>query len=327
MKLVAGDIGGTHARFALAELAPGEPPRLGGMRRYRTHEHPGIASAWAAFERDCGGSLPRAAVLGIAAPIEGEVLRFVNSGWEIGRATLAAELGLDQLLLLNDFGAVANAVSVLPPEALERLCGPEVPLPEAGVTTIVGPGTGLGVSILIRRGGHMDIVETESAHVAFAPQTPEEEALERDVRALHGRCSIERIVSGPGLLEICAHLGGGAWDTLDAGALWAEAVAGSDPLAARALDLLVGCFGAAAGDISLAHGSMSVVVTGGLANRMKERLKGPLFQQRFIDKGRYRARMERIPVFLSTYAEPGLLGAAVAFQRAFSGSAVPVPAG
>lgn len=328
MRIVVGDIGGTHARFALAELAPGAPPSLGPMHKYRTREHEGLASAWAAFARDVGHDLPRAASLGIAAAIEGEVLRFVNSGWEIRRLSLAEELGLDQMLLLNDFGAVANAVSVLPRESLDPVHGPDSGLPSEGVTTIIGPGTGLGVSILVRRHGLVDVIETEAAHTAFAPQTEEEEGLERAVRARYGRCSVERIVSGPGLVEIHAFLGGGEWDVLDAGTLWAAAVDGSDPVAARALDILVGAFGAATGDISLAHGSTSVVVTGGLANRMKERLRTPVFSDRFVDKGRYRARMERIPVLLSTYEEPGLLGAAVAFQRAFmAGSEAPAPAG
>ena len=319
MKIVAGDIGGTHARFALAELGPDQPPVISGMQRYRTRDHDSLASAWAAFARDCGGTLPRAAALGIAAPIEGEVLRFVNSGWEISRPTVARELGLDRLLLLNDFGAVANAIPALPAGALEHLCGPRVELPAEGITTVIGPGTGLGVSILIRRGGQIEVVETEAAHMPFAPQLPEEASLERAVRERYGRCSIERIVSGPGLLEIYAHLGGGAGDVLDPGALWSEAADGGNPLAGRALDLLVGCFGAAAGDISLAHGSMAVVVTGGLANRMKARLQGSLFQERFVAKGRYRGRMERVPVFLANHAEPGLLGAAVAFQRELAG--------
>jgi len=318
MRIVAGDIGGTHARFALAELRQGEPPILGAMRKYRTREHRGIASAWAQFARDSGGDLPRVAALGIAAPVDGEVLRFVNSSWEIGRDTLAGELGLDRLLLLNDFGAVAHAVGALPPRALAPLCGPATGLPSEGITTVIGPGTGLGVSILIRRDGQVAVVETESAHIAFAPQSEEEAALERAVRARYGRCSVERIVSGPGLLEILGQLGGGPADPLQAGEIWDVAVTGKDPVAARALDLLVGCFAAAAGDISLAQGSMSVVITGGLAARMQDRLRAPAFHARFVDKGRYRARMERIAVMLCTEPEPGLFGAAVAFQRAFS---------
>jgi glucokinase len=328
MRIAVGDIGGTHARFALAELVAGEPPALGPMHKYRTRDHAGVASAWAQFEHDSGGSLPRAAAIGVAAPIEGEILRFVNSNWEIGRHTLAGDIGVDRLLLLNDFGAVAHAVAALPAAALAPLCGPAAGLPREGVTSVIGPGTGLGVSTLIRRGAQLTVVETESAHIAFAPQTEEETALERAVRARYGRCSVERIVSGPGLLEIVEHLGGGTRDPLQAGSVWESALDGSDAIAASALDLLVGCFGASAGDISLAHGSMSVVITGGLAARMRERLRSPLFHRRFGDKGRYRPRMERIPVLLCKAPEPGLFGAAVAFQRAFlSGSGEPEPAG
>jgi glucokinase len=317
MKIVVGDIGGTHARFAIAELAPDTPRLLGPMHKYRTAEHAGIASAWAAFERDCGAAMPRCAALGIAAPIEGDELRFVNSAWVIGRHSLQSELGLERLLLLNDFGAVANAVAVLAGESFEPLCGPAGGLPREGVTTVIGPGTGLGVSILVRRDGRTQIVETESAHIAFAPQSPEERALEQAVRARYGRCSVERIVSGPGLVEIYSQLGGATAAPLEAGAVWAAALDVSDPLATRALDMLVACFGAAAGDIALAHGAMSVVVTGGLANRMKRRLADPDFCEPFIRKGRYRGRMERVPVLLCTYPEPGLLGAAAAFQHAF----------
>lgn len=315
MRIVAGDIGGTHARFAIAELEPGEPARLGEMHKYRTREHADFASAWEAFRRDCGGVLPGAASLALATAIEGEVLRFPNNDWALDRRTLARELGLDRLLLLNDFGAVAHAVSALGPASLERLGGPEEPGASNGITTVIGPGTGLGVALFAESGDRIQVIETEAAHMAFAPQNLDQEAIERVVRARYGRCSIERVVSGPGLVEIYAMLGGGEWDVLDAGTLWAAAIDGSDPISARALDLLVACFGAAAGDVCLAHGSMRVVVTGGLANRMKARLTTPLFHEPFQAKGRYRPRMERVPVQLCTYPEPGLLGAAVAFQR------------
>lgn len=285
------------------------------MHKYRTREHEGVAAAWAAFARDCGCELPRAAAIGVAAPIEGDVLRFVNSDWAIDRAGLAGELGLDRLLLLNDFGAVAQAVAVLPAGAFERLAGPDAALGEVAVTSVIGPGTGLGVSILLRRGGAVEVIETEAAHIAFAPRDESQAALAAAIEAEYGRASVERIVSGPGLLDIHAHLGGREWDVHEAAGLWAAAVDGSDPVAARALDLLVACFGAAAGDIALAHGAMAVVITGGLANRMRAALAGPRFREPFVAKGRYRARMARVPVALLTYAEPGLFGAAVAFGR------------
>lgn len=310
MRIAVGDIGGTHARFALAELTPGAAPMIGTMRKYRTREHGGLAAAWARFGADSGGRLPDAAAFGVAAPIEGDELRFANSAWVIDRRSVAAELGLDRLLLLNDFEAVAHAVPVVP---LRRLGGPEGELP--AVTTVMGPGTGLGVSILTRREGRAEVIATEGAHIAFAPQDAAQTELEATLRARYGRCSVERIVSGPGLLDIFAHLGGRVWDAQDAGALWTAATEGGDPLAGQALDLLVACFGAAAGDLTLAHGSMALVITGALANRMAGRLAAPLFHAPFTAKGRFAARMARIPVLLAAEPEPGLFGAAVAFQQ------------
>ena len=314
MQIVSADIGGTHARFALAEIAAGERPRIGAIRKYRTREHSGLASAWAAFARDSGAALPRAAALAVAAPIEGEMLTFMNSDWRIDRRGLAAELEVDRLTLLNDFGAVAHAVSALAPEDFLALAGPG-DLPADGIVSVIGPGTGLGVSILDRRGGGVTVIETEAAHIGFAPLDPEEEELSDALTARYGRASVERVVSGPGLIDIYRFLGGGDWDPAKAGALWDAAIGGADPLAEKALAILVRCFGAAAGDIALAHGAMGVAVTGGLAGRIAHLLKTRMFEARFTAKGRYRARMMRTPVRLLTYEEPGLLGAAIAFER------------
>lgn len=293
---------------------------MGPMKRYRTREHPGLASAWAAFARDMREELPREAALGVAAPIEGDELKFMNSDWRIDRWNLAAELGLDRVTLINDFGAVAHAVSVLRPDELEPISGAG-DLPLEGVVSVIGPGTGLGVSILVRgpRPGQaaVCVIETEAAHIGFSPLDPEEEELADALAGRYGRTSLERVVSGPGLIDIYRFLGGGDWDPLDAGTLWSHAVDETDALASRALDILVRCFGAAAGDISLAHGAMGVVLTGGLANRMAGRLRSPTFEARFTAKGRYRERMMRVPVKLAIYPEPGLLGAAVAFLKEF----------
>ncbi|HYI63890.1 MAG TPA: glucokinase [Allosphingosinicella sp.] len=315
MQIVAADIGGTHARFAFAELVPGARPLVGEMRKYRTREHDGLASAWAKFERDSGGALPRAAAIAVAAPIEGDILTFMNSDWRIDRSALAADLGLDALTLINDYGAVAHAVSVMAADDFMALAGPG-DLPADGVTSVIGPGTGLGVAILDRRGeSEARVIETEAAHIGFCPLDPEEEELSDALTARYGRASVERVVSGPGLVDIYRFLGGGDWDPNRAGALWDGAVDGGDPLAEKALSMLVRCFGAAAGDIALAHGAMGVAITGGLANRVATLLSAPMFEARFTAKGRYRARMLRTPVRLLRYQEPGLLGAAIAFQR------------
>lgn len=315
MRIVAADIGGTHARFALADLIPGERPRVSPMKRYRSRELPGLPAAWEKFAQEIGEELPKAAAIAVAAPIEGEVLRFMNNDWRIPRFRIAEELGLDQLTLLNDFGAVAHAVTVLNSDELEPICGPQA-LPEEGVVSVLGAGTGLGVALFARRSGRIHVIETEASHIGFSPLDPEEEALADHLVARYGRASVERVVSGPALIDIYQFLGGGGeWDASRAGDLWTAAIDGTDAIAVHALDILVRCFGAAAGDIALAHGAKGVTVSGGLANRIAPLLRSPGFSTRFTAKGRYQDRMYRVPVVLAKYPEPGLLGAAVAFER------------
>lgn len=318
MKAVAVDVGGTHARFALAEYTPGERPRLGRVHRYRSHEHKGLTEAWRHFEAEAGEPLPGAASIAVAAAIGPDILTFVNNDWEIDTRNLAADLGVDRLTLLNDFGAMAHTVSALRPDELEHVHGPEGPLPGEGVTTVMGPGTGMGVAILLRRRGHCHIIETEGGHFAFAPLDAEEFAIAERMRERFGRVSLERYVAGPGLesiLQAMAEIDGGAPPQADDAELWKAALDGSDPRAAHALERIVMAFGSAAGDYALGHGSNAVVLTGSLVNRLLDRLRGPLFVDRFCAKGRHAERMQGITVRAANHPEAGLLGAALAFQR------------
>ncbi len=313
-RIVVGDIGGTHCRFAIAELSEGQRPSVGPMRRYRSRELPGLAAAWAKFATEEGGKLPCDAALGVAAPIDGDVLKFMNNNWRIPRHSITDDLGLERLTLLNDFGAVSHAVSILGPDEFVPLCGPGA-LPGNSIVTVMGPGTGLGVAILDQRDGAVRVIETEASHIGFSPLDPEEEELADALVARYGRASVERIASGSGLIDIHHFLGGGEWDPMKAGDLWSAAIGGENAIAARALEIFVRCFGAVAGDIALAQGSMGVAITGALANRIAHLLRAPTFEARFTAKGRYRERMQRTAVVLVKTQEPGLLGAAVAFQR------------
>ena len=162
----------------------------------------------------------------------------------------------------------------------------------------------------------MRVIETEASHIGFSPLDEEQEALFDHLTARYGRASVERVCSGPGLLDIYGFLGGDhKHDPNKAGLLWDAAIAGADPVAEKALAILVRCFASATGDIALAQGAMGVAITGGLANRIVHLLQSPAFEARFTAKGRYRARMQRTPVRLVTEPEPGLLGAAIAFER------------
>ncbi|TZG26171.1 glucokinase [Sphingomonas montanisoli] len=316
MKLVAVDLGGTHARFALAEVEPGGRPQMGEARKYKTADYPDLSAAWAAFAKDCGCDLPSAASIAIAGPVEGELIRFTNSSWTIRPKTIAADLGIDKVHLLNDFAAMAAAVSGLKDDELVYVGGPPGDLPDEGVTTIVGPGTGLGVAQLLRRDGKAFVLATEGGHLDFAPLDPVEEKLLTRLRERYRRVSTERIVSGPGLSNIYESLAASAGIAIvpvEDPVLWQAAIDGTNRLAASALDRFVMILGSVAGDLALAHGANAVVLTGGLSNRVIDRVAGPLFNERFRAKGRFEKRMGQFPIRLAVHPEPGLLGAATAF--------------
>ena len=310
------DIGGTHARFALARLDGRRVRSLGPPTTLRTVDHASLETAWATFAAQAGGALPRQAAIAVAGPIGGELLKFTNNPWVIRPAALAARLGLERLTLINDFGAVGHAVAQVPPDQLVPLCGPDVGLPRDGVIAILGPGTGLGVAAVVREGDRYRVIETEGAHADFAPLDAIEDALLVQLRARHRRVSVERVVSGPGLAAIHEALAAIEGRPLpaarDDAALWRAALDGSDPLAAAALDRFCLSLGSFAGDVALIQGAAAVVIAGGLGLRLRDHLPRSGFASRFADKGRFAAHMAALPVKLIVHPEPGLFGAAAA---------------
>lgn len=319
-ELVAVDLGGTHARFAIARVEDGRVAALGEACTLRTADHAGFEDAWREFGRRTARPLPRAAAIGLAGQADGEELRLTNNDWVIRPAALRSGLGLDRVALVNDFGAVAHAVAQLGERDFRHLCGPDLPLQKDGVTSIVGPGTGLGVSQLLRRDEEYRVVETEGGHVGFAPADQVEDRILARLRIRFGRVSVERVVSGPGLAGIYQALAGDAASCApgrDDTALWEAGLAGEDQVAVAALDLFCRMLGSAAGDIALAHGASAVVIAGGLGLRIADRLAGSGFRERFVAKGRFKARMETMPVKIITHPQPGLFGAAAAFAHRF----------
>jgi glucokinase len=186
------------------------------------------------------------------------------------------------------------------------------------VTTIIGPGTGLGVAQLLKTGKHVHVIETEGGHIDFAPLDTIDDQILARLRQSHRRVSVERLVSGSGLVNIynsLAAIEGRPVTPPDDKALWSAALQGSDALAVTALDRFFLCLGAVAGDLALAHGANGVAIAGGLSARFRDQLPRSGFKERFIAKGRFERRMGNIPVKLITHPEPGLLGAAVAFAE------------
>lgn len=318
--IAVADIGGTHARFALAEVEGGSVASLGDAVTLRTSDYQSLESAWAEFGRQIEGGLPKALSLAIAGSVCGESIKLTNSSWVIRPGSFAQQLGADRFTVINDFGAVAHAVAQLGPACFVHCCGPNVPLADAGSFTIIGPGTGLGVAQLLRAQGEYHVIETEGGHIGFAPLDPLEDQLLATLRLQLERVSVERIISGPGLANLygaMAAIEGRKAPLLEGEAIWEVALAGTDTLAVAALDRFFRCLGAVAGDLALAHGSKAVVIAGGLGFRLKHLLAASGFAGSFVAKGRFRERMEGIAVKLLDHPQPGLYGAAAAFAREY----------
>jgi glucokinase len=233
MDIVSVDIGGTHARFAVAMLDGGRVT-LGPETVLKTSDYASLAEAWAAFA--AGRVLPDGAAIAVAGPVDAPEIKLTNNRWVLRPASLADDLGVGRVHVVNDFVAVAHAVSVCAGE-LRHVCGPDMPLPRDGVVSVVGPGTGLGVAIL-----HRDqVIASEGGHIGFAPRDEIDDRILARLRAKHGRVSVERVVCGAGLAEIHAVLTGEEAADRD---LWGRALARDAALAAS-LERYCGLLGAA----------------------------------------------------------------------------------
>jgi len=318
MQIVTADIGGTHARFALATIEDGRVTHLGEPVTLKCAEYASLQTAWEAFGEAIGETLPRAAAIALATPIRGDVLKMTNNPWVIRPALICEKLHVDSYTLVNDFGAVAHAVQHCDAASFSHLCGPQGDLPETGVITVIGPGTGLGVAYVVRGPDGYRAIETEGGHIDYSPLDTTEDAILTRLRRQHRRVSVERVCSGPGLAaiyETLASIEGRAVVSMEDKVLWQLALSGEDSLAAAAFDRFCLSLGAAAGDFALAQGAGAVVIAGGLGQRIASRLPQSGFKERFLAKGRFQRLMETIPVKLIDHPQPGLFGAAAAFAQ------------
>jgi glucokinase len=318
MDIVSVDIGGTHARFALANVSSGRVQELCEPVTLKAAEHASFQTAWEDFHSIIGGTLPKAASIALAAPIQGDIIKLTNNPWIIRPAMVREKLNVDHFALVNDFEAVGHAVAQASPDNFIHLSGPDSALPEKGVISIIGPGTGLGVAYVMRGQDSYHVQATEGGHMEFAPLDSIEDALLARLRTRHRRVSAERVVSGPAIVEIyeaLADLEGRAIKRIDDRTIWTLGMAGEDSLAAAAVDRFCLSLGSVAGDIALAQGGQGVVIAGGLGLRLKDVLVRSGFADRFCAKGRFEGLMTTLPVKLITHPQPGLFGAAAAFAQ------------
>lgn len=308
-----GDIGGTNARFALA------CSDRAGFEQPLTLQCADFSSSVAAMKhylREAGVPGPDAVCLAAAGPVIDGSIKVTNNHWNLSADELRRDLGVDRVKLLNDFEAVAWSIPEIGDEFLEAVGQvSQKNLPEGDFNiAIIGPGTGLGVSGLLRRDGHLIPIVGEGGHIGFAPASKVQIEVLEMLREQFERVFTERLLSGNGIENIyrALHaLRGDKGQPLSASGIFAAAEKGSDPVAAEATQLFFEVLGQAAGDTALAFGAVDgVYIAGGIVKRYPEMLRISSFRNAFESKGCYRSMMERIPTKLITYDEPGLLGAA-----------------
>jgi glucokinase len=316
--ILAGDIGGTNARLAYFQPQNGHL-RLISERVFPSREFSELGEIVSKFLED-SATRPEIACFGIAGPVHHGRVETSNLPWVIEQSQLAKQIKLPATLLINDLEANAWGIEALGPQDLVTL---NRVVPSDGNQAVIAPGTGLGEAGLFWNGSQHQVYACEGGHADFAPQGDLQIELLRFLQSRYGHVSYERILSGPGLVNVYEFLRGkGCADepagfseqlagTDAAAAISCAALNGSNRLAEQALDLWISVYGAEAGNLALkAMATGGIFLSGGISPKILPQLAGPLFMQAFLDKGRLRPLLESIPVQVVTNDSAGLLGAA-----------------
>ena len=317
--IFAGDIGGTSTRLALFDLDGGRL-RSGAVEKYRSKDHSGLDTLVAEFVASHPGPV-EAATFGIAGPVRDGRVETPNLPWVIEASTLAKRLGLPSVTLLNDLEANAWGVFTLGDDDVAVLSA-GTPARE-GNAAIISAGTGLGEAGYHWDGASLHPFASEGGHADYAPHDELTIELFRWLHRRFGHVSWERVVSGPGLVNVYNFLrdtgrGSESKELADAirsgdpaAAIATAGLAETSELAVAAVDLFVGAYGAEAGNLALKMmATRGVWVGGGIAPKILPRLKRPGFLERFHDKGRFRALLEAVPVRIILNDQTALRGAA-----------------
>jgi glucokinase len=346
MTVLAGDIGGTNSRLAIFEAVPSKPndphPVMAPVfeRIYPSAAYPSLDVIAEGFLAEAAAEIGASArvtsaCFGIAGPIENNMCRATNLPWVVDGRALSVRLSIARVVLVNDFYAAALGVTAVGPEQLAGLGGD--PPVSHGPIAVLGAGTGLGQAFLLwsAADNQYQVIPSEGGHVDLAARTPLEMGLVQFLTVKYGRVSCERVLSGRGLVDVFTFLSeepackrliraetinalatrGPGHDP--AATISQRGMAGADPICEMALGIFASVLGAVAGNLGLMMlATGGVFVAGGIAPRILSFLQRSGFREAFDRKGRLHTMVERLPAYVVTHPQPGLLGAAaVAFAN------------
>jgi glucokinase len=312
--VLVGDIGGTNARFAILSDAHAEPKMFDPVH---TGDFPDIETAIEESVFAMTSVMPRSAVIAVAGPVKGDEIDLTNAEWVIRPAAMMDRLGVSDVVVVNDFEALALSLTSLGDDVLEQVGGGIAE--EHGPKVVIGPGTGLGVAGMIHASGIWVPIPGEGGHVSFGPVEADEFPIWQKLEPEHGRISAEALLSGRGLVRL--YRGVAAAESKTAGMSRPEEISdaaldGSDTIARRTVEHYCRLLGRAAGDLALTFmASGGVYIGGGIAPRLLPIIKESAFRTAFEAKAPHEDFMAAVPVWVITGERPALTGLA-AYARA-----------
>jgi len=323
-KLLAGDIGGTKTILRLNHFQAGKTQTL-AEATYSSAEYPHLNAIVQTFLAAAEDTSPQRACFAIAGPVTNNTAQLTNLPWQLDAEQMQQGLEIPYVHLLNDFAAVGYGILALTPQDLHILQAAPV-IPQQPVA-VLGAGTGLGEAILAWQGQQYEVLPLEGGHTDFAARTDLEIGLLKYLQQRHGRVSVERVVSGQGIVAIYQYLRSTGlpestqvkqeMQSQDVAAVVARhALAHTDRLCEQALDMFVAAYGAEAGNLalkSLPYGG--IYLAGGVGPKILPKLQDGIFIQNFLDKGRMRSLLANMQVALILNPKVGLIGAALYAER------------
>jgi len=328
MLVLAGDIGATNTRLAIAEIKENELKVL-AQQNYKGIEYPNLTTIIRAFLDTSGDSsrVFHSLCLAVAGPIEQDMVKVTNLPWTISKSELSEDLKIEKVALINDFQAVGYGVDTLLPGKDLYTLQHGKPVCH-GVRTLMGAGTGLGVGFMFWDGKQYIVSPSEGGHINFGPNDDVQAGLLYYLRRKYHRVSCERLLSGKGIQNIYSYFRDQEIDEENAelrvamhrgdpSALISEyAIKYKDPIAMRAIDTFVRIYGSMAGDLGymfLPHGGL--YIAGGIAPKLLDQFTDGRFMSAYCDKGRLFKILQELPVHIVLNNETGLRGAAVFASR------------
>ena len=313
--ILVADIGGTNARFAIAEPHD-ERIVIRDIQKFRAEDFETIRDAADAYLESIVDK-PMRGCFAAAGPIINNAVDFTNSHWVLRADEIVRPLGFTEFRIINDFYALAAGVAYLPDESFVPVkTGNPI---EAAPQLVIGPGTGLGQALIVPMATGQIVVATEGGHVTFAARTDEEFEVKKFIAREHPRVSVERLLSGRGLVNIhralCA-IEGTQRVSLQADEITKAALTEEYPVAVKAVDMFCAVLGRVAGDAVLATGARGgVVLGGGILPKIQDIFLNSPFNERFCDKGRMTDYVSAVPVKLITEDGAALYGAAASLEN------------